>query len=325
MSQQEWLSKDFYKVLGVSQDATAAEIKKAYRKKAKDLHPDRHPGDKQAEERFKEVGEAYSILSDAEQRKQYDAIRAMGAGGARFASGPGGATGGFEDFFGAFSGGSRGGFPGGAGGINIEDLMGMFGGGQAAGFGGGFGAAQPSKGRDISATVDLDFRSAALGTEIALTVAGRSIKTRVPAGIQDGKKIRLKGKGEASMNGGPSGDLILTARVAPHPVYEMDGANLRMTLPLTLPEAVFGTKVSVPLLDGGTVTFKVPAGTPAGRTLRAKGKGLALKSGTGDLLVTIAIDVPNDLTEDAKAALERFAEETHDNDPRSDLFARAAQ
>ena len=135
MSQQEWLSKDFYKILGVSQDASAAEIKKAYRKKAKELHPDRHPGDAAAEERFKEVGEAYSILSDAEQRKQYDAIRAMGAGGARFASGPGGAAGGgFEDLFGAFTGG---GFGGGAGGVNIEDLMGMFGGG---GFGGGQGS-----------------------------------------------------------------------------------------------------------------------------------------------------------------------------------------
>ncbi len=208
MSQQEWLSKDFYKILGVSQDASAAEIKKAYRKKAKELHPDRHPGDAAAEERFKEVGEAYSILSDAEQRKQYDAIRAMGAGGARFASGPGGAAGGgFEDLFGAFTGG---GFGGGAGGVNIEDLMGMFGGG---GFGGGqgrtgfspnggFGRQSPQKGADVSASVRLSFRDAVLGTEVSFSAGGRNITTRIPAGVHDGQKIRLRGKGQASANGG---------------------------------------------------------------------------------------------------------------------------
>ena len=332
MSQQEWLSKDFYKILGVSQDASAAEIKKAYRKKAKELHPDRHPGDAAAEERFKEVGEAYSILSDAEQRKQYDAIRAMGAGGARFASGPGGAAGGgFEDLFGAFTGGGFGG--GGAGGVNIEDLMGMFGGGGfgggqgRAGFSpnGGFGRQAPQKGADVSASVKLSFRDAVLGTEVSFSAGGRNITTRIPAGVHDGQKIRLRGKGQASANGGAPGDLMLTAHVAAHPLYTMDGMNLRVDVPITPAEAAFGAKVRVPLLDGGHVTMKVPAGTPSGRTLRAKGKGVRTKKGEGDLLVTLTIVLPDTLNETAERALRDFAEATTDFDPRADLVERAAR
>ncbi|ANP27356.1 hypothetical protein DAD186_08060 [Dermabacter vaginalis] len=331
MSQQEWLSKDFYKILGVSQDASAAEIKKAYRKKAKELHPDRHPGDAKAEERFKEVGEAYSILSDAEQRKQYDAIRAMGAGGARFASGPGGAAGGgFEDLFGAFTGG---GFGGGAGGVNIEDLMGMFGGGGfgggqgRAGFSpnGGFGRQAPQKGADVSASVKLSFRDAVLGTEVSFSAGGRNITTRIPAGVHDGQKIRLRGKGQASANGGAPGDLMLTAHVAAHPLYTMDGMNLRIDVPITPAEAAFGAKVRVPLLDGGHVTMKVPAGTPSGRTLRAKGKGVRMKKGEGDLLVTLTIVLPDTLNENAEKALRDFAEATTDFDPRANLVERAAR
>ncbi|MCG7443172.1 DnaJ C-terminal domain-containing protein [Dermabacter vaginalis] len=331
MSQQEWLSKDFYKILGVSQDASAAEIKKAYRKKAKELHPDRHPGDAKAEERFKEVGEAYSILSDAEHRKQYDAIRAMGAGGARFSSGPGGASGGgFEDLFGAFTGG---GFGGGAGGVNIEDLMGMFGGGGfggaqgRAGFSpnGGFGRQAPQKGADVSASVKLSFRDAVLGTEVSFSAGGRNITTRIPAGVHDGQKIRLRGKGQASANGGAPGDLMLTAHVAAHPLYTMDGMNLRVDVPITPAEAAFGAKVRVPLLDGGHVTMKVPAGTPSGRTLRAKGKGVRTKKGEGDLLVTLTIVLPDTLNENAEKALRDFAEATTDFDPRADLVERAAR
>lgn len=331
MSQQEWLSKDFYKILGVSQDASAAEIKKAYRKKAKELHPDRHPGDAKAEERFKEVGEAYSILSDAEHRKQYDAIRAMGAGGARFSSGPGGASGGgFEDLFGAFTGG---GFGGGAGGVNIEDLMGMFGGGGfggaqgRAGFSpnGGFGRQAPQKGADVSASVKLSFRDAVLGTEVSFSAGGRNITTRIPAGVHDGQKIRLKGKGQASANGGVPGDLMLTAHVAAHPLYTMDGMNLRIDVPITPAEAAFGAKVRVPLLDGGHVTMKVPAGTPSGRTLRAKGKGVRTKKGEGDLLVTLTIVLPETLNENAEKALRDFAEATSDFAPRADLAKNATR
>lgn len=331
MSQQEWLSKDFYKILGVSQDASAAEIKKAYRKKAKELHPDRHPGDAKAEERFKEVGEAYSILSDAEHRKQYDAIRAMGAGGARFSSGPGGASGGgFEDLFGAFTGG---GFGGGAGGVNIEDLMGMFGGGGfggaqgRAGFSpnGGFGRQAPQKGADVSASVRLSFRDAVLGTEVSFSAGGRNITTRIPAGVHDGQKIRLRGKGQASASGGAPGDLMLTAHVAAHPLYTMDGMNLRIDVPITPAEAAFGAKVRVPLLDGGHVTMKVPAGTPSGRTLRAKGKGVRTKKGEGDLLVTLTIVLPETLNENAEKALRDFAEATSEFDPRADFAENATR
>lgn len=331
MSQQEWLSKDFYKILGVSQDASAAEIKKAYRKKAKELHPDRHPGDAKAEERFKEVGEAYSILSDAEHRKQYDAIRAMGAGGARFSSGPGGASGGgFEDLFGAFTGG---GFGGGAGGVNIEDLMGMFGGGGfggaqgRAGFSpnGGFGRQAPQKGADVSASVKLSFRDAVLGTEVSFSAGGRNITTRIPAGVHDGQKIRLRGKGQASASGGAPGDLMLTAHVAAHPLYTMDGMNLRIDVPITPAEAAFGAKVRVPLLDGGHVTMKVPAGTPSGRTLRAKGKGVRTKKGEGDLLVTLTIVLPETLNENAEKALRDFAEATSEFDPRADFAENATR
>lgn len=331
MSQQEWLSKDFYKILGVSQDASAAEIKKAYRKKAKELHPDRHPGDAAAEERFKEVGEAYSILSDAEQRKQYDAIRAMGAGGARFASGPGGAAGGgFEDLFGAFTGG---GFGGGAGGVNIEDLMGMFGGGGfgggqgRAGFSpnGGFGRQAPQKGADVSASVKLSFRDAVLGTEVSFSAGGRNITTRIPAGVHDGQKIRLRGKGQASASGGAPGDLMLTAHVAAHPLYTMDGINLRVNAPVTAAEAAFGTTISVPLIDGSNVKLKVPAGTPSGRTLRAKGKGVRAKKGTGDLLVTLTIALPDTLSETAERALRDFAEATSEFDPRADFAENATR
>lgn len=329
MSQQDWLSKDFYAVLGVSKDASAADIKKAYRKKAKELHPDRHPGDKAAEDRFKAVGEAYSVLADAEQRKQYDAIRAMGAGGARFASGPGGASGaGFEDLFGAFAGAGRGPAGGfGQGGINIEDIMGMFGGGGAgpAGFSpnGGFGRQEAPAGDDIHARVKLTFRDAALGTEITVPAGGKNVKTRLPAGVSDGKKIRLRGKGHASPYGGKPGDLVLTAEVEKHPLYSVDGNNLRLTVPVTLPEAVFGTTLEVPLLDGGTVKFKVAPGTPAGRVLRAKGKGISTKAGAGDLLVTVQVAVPTHLEGKAKEALQAFAEATADEDPRATLMDAA--
>ncbi|CAM3976007.1 DnaJ domain-containing protein [Helcobacillus massiliensis] len=340
MSQQDWLSKDFYKVLGVSQDASASDIKKAYRKLAKKYHPDRNPGDKQTEAKFKEIGEAYSILNDPEQRKQYDAIRAMGAGGARFASGPGGAggAGGFEDIFSAFAGGGR---PGGgqAGGINIEDILGAFGGAQAGGqggfspfggggFSGGFGGGhgqQAPKGEDQQARARLSFRDAALGTQISIPVGGRTVKTRIPAGVRDGQKIRLRGKGHPSPYGGESGDLIIIADVAAHPLFTMDGSNLRVTVPVTLPEAVFGTTIEVPLLEGGSVKLRVPQNTPSGRVLRAKGKGITTKSGTGDLLVTLSIAVPTELSDDAEKALRLFGKATEEQNPRAGLFDAAAE
>lgn len=344
MSGQDWLDKDFYAVLGVSKDASAQEIKKAYRKKAKQLHPDRHPGDKDAEDRFKAVGEAYAVLNDPEQRQQYDAIRAMGSGGARFSSGPGGAAGaeGFEDMFSAmFGGGGQGGTRvrfGGQGGAqgspNMEDIFSMFGGGASRGTGGfgggGFGGAgggygAPATGQDLSARTTLSFREAALGTEIRLSVGGRSVTTRTPAGVRDGQKIRLRGKGQPSVNGGDAGDLILTISVTPHPVFSLDGNDLRVTVPVRFDEAVLGTTVEVPRLDGGAVRMKVPAGTPSGRTLRAKGKGITTSKGTGDLLATLEVTVPAHLDDATRAAVEQLRAAQQDENPRASLAADAAR
>ena len=333
MSGQDWLDKDFYAVLGVSKDADAQEIKKAYRKKARQYHPDRHPDDPKAEETFKEIGEAYSVLNDPEQREQYDAIRAMGSGGARFSAGQGGpGAAGFEDIFSSMFGGGHGaprGYPaGGGGGANpdLDDLLKMFGGQAGAGFGGGPAGFQPgpSKGQDTSARTKISFRDAALGTEIRLTVDGKAVTARIPAGVHDGQKIRLRGKGRPGPGGGPAGDLLLTLDVEEHPVWSADGANLKITVPVSFDEAVLGTTLSVPLLDGGTVSVKIPAGTPSGRTLRVRGKGLVTKKTTGDLHVTVEVAVPTHVEGAARKAVEDLRDALADEDPRAGLAAAAA-
>ncbi|MEE1649360.1 DnaJ C-terminal domain-containing protein [Brachybacterium sp. J144] len=330
MSQQDWLEKDFYAVLGVSKDATAQEIKKAYRNQAKKHHPDRHPDDPRAEERFKEIGEAYSVLSDAEQRQQYDAIRAMGAGGARFSAGAGGAGGaGFEDIFSSMFGGQGGYSTAGPGGPapDIDDLLRMFGGsGGGSGFPTGFAPnAAPQKGQDVSARTRIPFRDAALGAEVRLTVDGKPLTVRIPAGVHDGQKIRLRGKGRPGPGGAPAGDLLLTLDVEPHPLWSMDGANLRLTVPLRFDEAVLGTTLTVPLLEGGTVNLKVAPGTPSGRTLRARGKGVRTAKATGDLLVTVEVAVPAHVEGAARKAVEDFRDALGDEDPRAGLLETAAR
>ncbi|GAA4732162.1 DnaJ C-terminal domain-containing protein [Isoptericola chiayiensis] len=333
MTGQDWIEKDFYAALGVPKDADQAAIKKAYRKLARQYHPDQNPGDAAAEARFKEIGEAYAVLSDAEQKQQYDALRSMAGGGPRFAAGPGGGPAGFEDMFGSMfgGGGARAGGPGGprvqyqqTGGAGFEDILGsMFGmgGGRQAGFGG----PQRQKGADVETRATLPFRAAVEGTTVELTVDGRSLKARIPAGVRDGQKIRLSGKGRPGMNGGPAGDLLIAVHVEDHPVFTMDGDNLRMTLPVTFAEATLGTTVEVPTLSGETVRLKVPAGTPSGRALRVKGRGVATKKRTGDLLVTIQVVVPQKLSRAAKKALEEFAAQADGEDVRADLATRAAQ
>ncbi|MDN4474024.1 DnaJ C-terminal domain-containing protein [Demequina zhanjiangensis] len=315
MTSQDWFSKDFYKVLGVTKDASADEVKKAYRKLAKDLHPDRNPGDAAAEQRFKEVGEAYAVLADAEQRKQYDAVRAMG-GGARFtAGGPGG--GGYEDMFsGMFGGGAPGGAPGGGQyrAQGFEDLLGnLFGGGRRG----------PQQGNDVAAATEVTFRQAAEGATVSLRMDTGSVSTRLPVGVKDGQKIRLRGKGRPGANGGPNGDLLLTVHVAKHPVFSMDGKNLKVRLPISYDEAVLGSAVEVPTLDGQRVKVKVPAGTSSGTTLRVKGRGLQTKDGAGDLLATVEIAAPSKLSKVAKELLQKFAIETAKDDPRKDLYRDA--
>ncbi len=327
MTGQDWIEKDFYAVLGVPKDADPAAIKKAYRKLARELHPDHNPGDAKAEARFKEVGEAYAVLSDAEQRQQYDQLRAF-AGGARFNAPSGAGSGGFEDVFGGLFGGGGGAAgpggtrvrytQGGGGNSGFEDILGGL-------FGGGGFRAQPRKGADVGAVTTLPFRQAAEGSTVKLAVDGRTVNARIPAGVHDGQKIRLRGKGRPGEGGGEPGDLVVTVRVTPHPVFTLDGRNVRVTVPVTFPEAALGTQITVPTLDGGAVKLKVPAGTPSGRVLRARGKGVSGPKGTGDLLVTVQVAVPQKLDKAAKEAVEAFAAATADADPRADLFAKAAE
>ena len=346
MAGQDWFEKDFYATLGVAKDADAAAIKKAYRKLARQLHPDANPGDEVAERRFKEVGEAYAVLSDAEQRQQYDAIRTMSHGGARFA--PGGAGGGgFEDLLGGlFGGGGRSGAGprvrystgggGGAAGMDIEELLRQMGaeGSTTRGTGGfgGFGATPgPRRGADVNASTRLSFREAVTGATVTLRGAEvGQVTARIPAGVKDGQRIRLRGKGLPGDPGAGDGDLLVTVAVDPDPVFGRSGDDLTVTVPVTFPEAALGATIEVPTLeqvDGraevGTVRLKVPAGTPSGRVLRVKGRGVRTAQKVGDLRVTVQVAVPQRLDSDARAAVESYAVATKGDDPRADLLARA--
>lgn len=329
MASQDWMHKDFYAVLGVAKDADSDTIKKAYRGLAKKYHPDRNPDDAVAAEKFKEVGEAYAVLSDAKDRKQYDAIRSMASGGARFTAG-GAGGGGFEDIFSMFGGGS------GGQNIDIDDLLRQFGGqpsptrrgGQPGGFSFGFGGfgsqPEPRKGPDVLTNVRLGFRQAVEGDTVELTADGRTITTRIPAGVHDGQKIRLRGKGRPGRAGGDNGDMVVTVHVDKHPVYAIDGTNLRMDLPVTLKEAALGATVEVPLLDGTSTRVKIKAGTQSGTVMRLRGKGIKLKKGASDLLVTVQVAVPRRLSAQAKEALEAFDAAMGDTDPRAALRKEAA-
>ncbi|WP_127842927.1 DnaJ C-terminal domain-containing protein [Actinomyces wuliandei] len=342
MASQDWMTKDFYAVLGVSKDADSAQIKKAYRTLAKKYHPDRNPDDAVAAEKFKEVGEAYAVLSDPKERQQYDAIRSMAGGGARFTSGAGGASaGGFEDIlssmFGAQGGNVR--FEtGGAGQPDLDDLLRMFGGtpsptrsgGRPGSFGfGGFGSRpSPTKGPDVLTSATLSLRDAVAGTTVELTADGRTMTVRIPAGVRTGKKIRLRGKGRPGSGGGENGDMVVTITVERHPVYSIDptdSTNLRMDLPVTLSEAALGATVEVPLLDGGTSRVRIKPGTSSGTVLRLRGKGVAAERRTGDLLVTVQVAVPKKLSRAARKALEAFDEAMGDTDPRATLMEEASR
>ncbi|MBT1018701.1 DnaJ domain-containing protein [Canibacter sp. lx-72] len=314
MASQDWLEKDFYKVLGVDSSVTDKELTKKYHKLAHKYHPDSNPGNKAAETKFKEISEAYAVLSDSEQRVEYDQVRAMGAGGARFTAG---SAGGFEDIFNMFGGGnSRGAHFGRGQGAGFEDVFSMF-------SGGGFGGA-PAPGANIETTAVIDFITAIKGDKITVQTPKGQVKVRVPAGAGNGKKIRVRGAGEASREGGARGDLIITVKVRPHPVFERDGNNLKLQLPVTFTEAVFGATVEVPTLDGGLVKLKVQPGTPSGRILRVKGRGVQAKSGaSGDLLAEVQVAVPQNLNSAQEKALREFARVEAAENPRQDLLARA--
>ncbi len=375
----DWRGKDFYQTLGVSKDASGEEIKKAYRKLARTHHPDSKPGDSAAEDRFKQISEAYSVLSSPEKRKEYDEQRAL------FGSGAGG-PGGFRF--------PAGGAPGGAGGFDISDLLGgLFGGGGTRPRTTGVA---PRRGADVETEASISFEQAVEGvtlplrttsdaacrdcrgtgaragtvprvcpdcegtgmltsaagglfamTEPCTTCRGRgmvvddpcptchgsgrgqsstTMQVRIPAGVRDGQRIRLRGKGASGERGGPSGDLYVTVHVAPHPVFGRRSDNLTVTVPISFDEAALGATIAVPTLDGGTVSLKVPAGTPSGRTFRARGKGARRRDGTlGDLLVTVEVQVPRTLNDDERAAVEAMRAARGGADPRTAAARPGAQ
>ncbi len=346
MASQDWFEKDFYAILGVPRDADEAAIKKAYRKLARKHHPDQNAGDAAAEQRFKDIGEANAVLSDPKQRQEYDAVRSMAGGGARFradAGGPGGASG-FEDVFSAFGGGgggsrvrfSTGGAGPQGGGEDINDILAQMFGGGAGGPGGarggdpfggtGFrGARGPRPGADVQARTTLGFRDAVEGSTVTLTTAdGKRVTTKIPAGVRDGQKIRLRGKGAEGDPGATRGDLILTVAVEKHPVFGRDGDHLTVDLPVTFAEAALGATVPVPALDGSSVRVKVAPGTPSGRVLRVKGRGVQGRHGAGDLLARVQVVVPQRLSDEARHAVETLRDAEGDADPRATLFQQAA-
>jgi molecular chaperone DnaJ len=374
--QREWFEKDYYKTLGVEPSSTAKEITKAYRKLARDLHPDKNPGDAVAEEKFKEIASAYDVLGDDTKRKEYDEVRTMGpmAGmGGRGAPGAGGFTFNVDDM----------------GGGGLGDLFGnMFGrGGQGRGRGGASSGVGPRRGADITAQLTVDFKDAVSGitTTLFLTtdaqcstcngsgakpgtapsmcsacggrgvvddnqgmfsfstpcrVCGgqgvriedpcptcrgsgvekrqREVKTRIPAGVKDGQTIRLKGRGGPGRNGGPAGDLLVELKVMPHPLFGRSGNNLTVTVPITYAEAALGGDIDVPTLDGTSVTLRLRPGTQTGSRHRVKGKGIETKHHTGDLIVTVNVQVPTDLSNEQRAAIEQLAAATTVN-PRNSL------
>jgi len=304
---REWLERDFYSVLGVGRTATAKDIKKAYRTLAQKHHPDNNPGDEGAESRFKDISEAYDVLSDPKTRAEYDGARDAFARGAYMGSGPGGGTqyvrmedlGDIGDLF-----GSGGGMFGGLG-----DL-----------FGGGRRARGPQPGGNLESEAHLSFHEAIEGTTRTLTIDGPDgrgeVQVKIPAGVNDGARIRLRGKGRPGSNGGPAGDLYVTVHAARHPVFSRSGKDLKVRVPVTFAEAALGAAITVPTLTG-TVTVKVPPGTQHGTTLRVSGKGVATAKGTGDLLVTIEARVPEHLDGEQRELLERLR--SLETNPRAHL------
>jgi molecular chaperone DnaJ len=377
-AQREWFEKDYYRTLGVDKGASAKEITKAYRKLARDLHPDKNPGDAVAEEKFKELAAAYDVLGDDAKRKEYDEVRVMGPmsgmGGMGGRGAPGGYTFNVEDM-------------GGAGGIG--DLFGsMFGhGGQGRGRAGGASGVGPRRGADVTAQLTVDFKDAVHGltTTLYLTtdaqcstcngsgakpgtspvmcsacggrgvvddnqgmfsfsspcrVCGgqgsriedpcptcrgtgveqrqREVKTRIPAGVKDGQTIRLKGRGGPGRNGGPAGDLLVELKVMSHPLFGRSGDNLTVSVPITVAEAALGGEIDVPTLDGPSVTLRLKPGTQTGTRHRVRGKGIETSKHTGDLIVTVNVHIPTDLTDAQREAIEQLAAATTVN-PRSSL------
>jgi len=306
MAAKDLYDKDFYAILGVDKKASGDEIKKKYRSLARELHPDKTKGDDALEEEFKAVSEAYDILSDSKKRAEYDEARSL-----------------FE----------RGGFRGPTGGQSGGDFSDLFGGGSpndifANLFGGGGIRRGPRKGQDLQTESTITFKEAIIGTTLGLKLPSddgrtQTITARVPAGVNDGAKIRVKGKG-APGEAGP-GDLFILLHVKPHPIFSRKAENILLTLPVTFVEATLGADIKVPTLDGEEVTVRLAPGTPNGRTLRVKGRGIKKGSVIGDLLATIEVQVPQKIEGEASEALKKFADATASHDVRMEFRAKASQ
>ena len=307
MAAKDLYEKDFYKVLGVTPTASQAEIKSAYRLKAKDLHPDKNQGNTALEEKFKAVSEAYDILSDSKKRAEYDEARSMfERGGFRAPTGGGQYQGGdFADMF---------------GGGNPQDIFANL-------FGGG-GRRGPRKGSDLQTESTITFKESVFGTTLDLKLntdgnGPQNISARVPAGVNDGAKIRVKGKGAPGEGG--AGDLFIQLHVKPHPIFSRKGEHLTLILPVTFAEAALGADLKVPTLAGDDVIVRLAAGTPTGRVLRVKGRGIKKGAITGDLLITIEVQVPRRVEGKAEEAIKAFALATAEDDVRAEFNTKAKQ
>ena len=304
MAAKDLYEKDYYQILGVTKSADTAAIKKQYRKLARELHPDKTKGDKKLEDRFKAVSEAYDILGDDKKRREYDDAREAFKSG-RIPPNMQGSHGGQ--------------------GFNGGDFTDMFGPGGDI-FSTLFGGARQRHGADLQTETSILFKDSIYGTELSLRLqpqgsAAMNITTRVPAGIKDGAKIKIKGRGAPGAAG--PGDLYVTVHVTPHPVFSRKDENIHLTLPVTFAEAALGADIKVPTLEGDEVTVRIAPGTPSGRTLRVKGRGVKKGSHAGDLMITIDVRVPQRVEGAAKKAIEEFANATKDFDPRSDLNSKA--
>jgi molecular chaperone DnaJ len=301
---REWLERNYYDTLGVPKDAPEKAIKKAYRKLAQQYHPDTNPGDATAEARFKDVNEAYAVLRHAQTRAEYDKVRDMGY----FVGWPGPG--------------------GGAQNVRVEDLFGRAGAGGSpfdlfGGLGDIFGrqaTTRRSVGRDLTAQVGLTFHQAVSGVTREISIEGQKVKVKIPPGVADGTRIRVRGKGAPGAMGGPHGDLYVVVNVGTHPLFERTGKlDLRLTAPITFVEAALGADITVPTLEG-SVKLRIPAGTPHGKTFRVAGRGVADSGGNvGDLLVVVEITVPRNLTEEQQKLLEKFRDNGPDESPRAHL------
>lgn len=378
MNNSEWANKNYYADLGVSSSATDDEIKKAYRKLARENHPDKNPGDKAAEDRFKKAAEAYDVLGDDKKRKEYDELKALlASGGIRggFGSGGTGFPGGFRTSTGGFDASDIFGGSGQGGGFSADGGLGDIFGGLFNRGSGPRQSARPTRGADVETDITLSFVEAAKGTTIPVELTGeapcntchgsgsksghpakcgvcagtgftsenkgafgfsapcpncggagevitdpcdncngrgtvhksRSITVRIPAGVEDGQKVRLAGQGEAGPNGKPAGDLFVKVSVKKDDVFTRDGNNILVTIPVSFTELALGAAISVPTLDK-PVKLKLPAGTSNGRTLRVRGRGIENRGVSGDLMVTVQVSVPKNLNDAATEALRAYAE-----------------